>query len=188
MNSDTSIGIRVTPEEAERYAKLPMREQYAILMALGDPKYYQRRYERALKDFEDLIALSKLTSVGINWEYGSLVLGTEEVTIEDADGIARLIGDIVIVILQSPARFCVHNLGGGIGSNGTRYAHPHAQQDNEFCMGTSKEMVKLAIVDGECAVAANMLLAATWMQLGRVEFGSPFHSAALPHWPRKEKS
>jgi hypothetical protein len=181
--------IHVSPEEIDRYTKLPFREQYAILMALGEPEEYDERYQNAYEDFIELVRVPRLTTVGINWQFAELVLGTEGVSALGSDDELRDLGDLVFMIRQRPADYHVKNirLRMKLAFGDDLYAaHPHARDGQRFCMANMEQAVLTAIADGRCSQAARILVTAAWMKKGSVATGVPYSGAQIDNWPIKQ--
>lgn len=187
--ADTVDRIKPSEKDKMSYRRLPLREQYATLMALGEPEDFAERYDRAMLDFNDLIRVPDLISVGINWDTAALVLGTEGITVLGIDEKLHFIGDLAILIMQRPARYTVTNLTRpmrlGLEANASHAAHPHAMQGAMFCM-TEQDQVLVAIADGMCSVAARILMAAAWMRPGTVRAYTPYNHAGVASWPEVE--
>ncbi len=144
-----TLGVQKMPgkvqlSEAQRmtYGQLPLGQQYATLCALGDRSNYEQRYERGLIDFTKHIAIPGVEEIGINWEYLSLLVGTECVDVECGNDLHEL-GQYVIAYTQNPAGYAITNITWVVKGGGEEpIGHPHAHQGAEFCMSSGNGMVK----------------------------------------------
>ena len=166
----------------KRYQGRPLDRQYAQLCALGDPKRYQERYERALEDFVEVLRIEGIVEIGIDWNTMSLVIGTECICVLDDDAQSHRLGHYVLTLTQRPnPAYKVHNTT-PIRNGEAIIAHPHAMQDSAFCMSNKDAEIKLAITDGTYSVALRILMTALYMRKGTVTRGTPYHSG-LVNWP-----
>jgi len=186
MTHQACKSIVVPEEHRSMLVQLPLNEQYAHLMALGDEQQYGERYALALRDFPRLCAIEGVEYIGINWNKAALLLGTEYIVVEDCDGTERDIGHILITITQRPSAYKIDNITKTVSAYASgRAAHPHAFQGGQLCMASGNTAVMLAITDGRCSVAAELIVTALRMRKGTVNAGTAY--VALSSWPSKEE-
>lgn len=165
------------------FLKKDMREQYAEFCARGKPIDWDRRYKRALLDYDVLCAVPGVRCVGITRGKQRLLVGTECIDVHDAHGRLREIGEFIITISQRPPAFSVQNITRTVGE----CHHPHVNESGVMCTSMSRMELQCAIVDGQCSRVVAVLLPALRMDRQYVSIGTPYQKATISEWPLKQK-
>lgn len=175
------IALNIDPGCRVALKQLPMREQYAIFAASGFPDEWDSRYGAAYDDFERLVGIQGVATIGISWIEPVLMVGTEQIDVEFAETV-RDLGEFIIRISQNPPECVIENVTRKV----VGYSHPHVNENGRLCISGASVEIPTGIVDGHFAEVVRVVVTALRMDERDVIRVTPYSHAGLGNWPIKE--
>jgi len=184
------FGKKKEPEQTPPVVTLkdnPVRIAYAYFHVAVSGK--DDAYERGLQDFDDLVKIPGVVSIGISPDSRQLLVGTECIDVIDGMTKLREIGEFIVMFAPYEKRISFENVTRTLPHGidicfGNVAHHPHIL-NGTICMTSGMSDIMLAVADGRFSRAMQIIMLALRMDNRFVTRGGAYSN--LSNWPVKSE-